>query len=188
MMLGKMDQWEQDRQHIHPLLRQVIDVLDQTDFDSLEEGRYELNGSDIYLTLSGLESLDPIGSRAEKHELFIDIHYLVGGSECIGWKAHSDEDVAREIRPGQDISLYESTGAEQLLELEPGMYAVFFPTDVHRPGLRGKHGIMGEPIKKVVVKVNSSLFKSEEKGDDDAASRYAPIRAENVPRNQSKTP
>ncbi|MEC0245287.1 YhcH/YjgK/YiaL family protein [Paenibacillus chitinolyticus] len=52
-----------------------------------------------------------------------------------------------------------SEGAEEeRLRLTPGMYAVFFPEDIDRPGLRSEDGEPASPIRKAVFKISTALF------------------------------
>ena len=55
----------------------------------------------------------------------------------------------------RDLLFYIGMENESTLTMVPGSFAVFFPTDVHRPGC-----VVDQPeaIRKVVVKVRASLL------------------------------
>ncbi|WP_405082335.1 YhcH/YjgK/YiaL family protein [Paenibacillus chitinolyticus] len=54
--------------------------------------------------------------------------------------------------------MFEPAAEEERLRLTPGMYAVFFPEDIHRPGLRSGDGEPASPIRKAVFKISTALF------------------------------
>ena len=86
----------------------------------------------------------------EAHRKFIDIQYLLKGSEknyCLPveklkeTKAYSEE---------EDSSFYESDVCMQELILGDGYFAIYWPQDGHMPCLRIDGAIM---VKKMVVKI-----------------------------------
>lgn len=147
-----------ERQFVHPVLREIMDEIQKLDFSKRDNGKYTLHGDDIYYTVMELSARDIQETRAEKHNTYIDIHYLLDGKETIGWAGESSNLTVVESSIENDYSLFDSAAGEQFLELTPGMYAVFYPHDVHRPGLRGKDDTVPSCIRKAVVKVNKDLF------------------------------
>ncbi|MDU0204721.1 MULTISPECIES: YhcH/YjgK/YiaL family protein [Paenibacillus] len=158
MIIGNRENWSKERQFVHPVLRKIIDAVQTVDFSKIGNGRYVLQGDDIYYTVMELNARDVQETRAEKHNTYIDIHFLLDGKETIGWAGESSNLTVVESSKENDYSLYDSAAGEQFLELTPGMYAVFYPHDVHRPGLRGKDDPAPSRIRKAVVKVNKDLF------------------------------
>ncbi|MNV92125.1 Toxin-antitoxin biofilm protein TabA [compost metagenome] len=93
---------------------------------------------------------------AEKHESYVDVQYLIAGEETIGWSSLGENvKAAKAYDSEQDYALYDPSPDEILLRLKPGMFAVFYPNDIHRPG-------MGESakIKKAVVKIHVGLLQN----------------------------
>ncbi|MBP1965275.1 YhcH/YjgK/YiaL family protein [Paenibacillus aceris] len=158
MIIGNKENWSKERQFVHPVLRTIMDEVQNVDFSKMDNGKYTLQGDDIYYTVMELNARDMQETRAEKHGAYIDIHYLLDGKETIGWAGESSNLTVVESSIENDYSLYDSAAGEQFLELTPGMYAVFYPHDVHRPGLRGKDDPAPSRIRKAVVKVNKDLF------------------------------
>ncbi len=56
----------------------------------------------------------------------------------------------------KDVIFYEAVPNETDLRLTEGMYAIFFPWDVHRPGCAAR---VSGPVRKVVVKVKMDALK-----------------------------
>ncbi|MEK3912157.1 YhcH/YjgK/YiaL family protein [Paenibacillus sp. FSL H7-0331] len=156
MIIGSMSLWESQSTFEHKIIVSAIKELNTILKQNPAAGRIEINGDQIYATIMEFETKPIQDQLAEKHELYIDVHYLIEGEETIGWFAlRDDAATAKPYDSEQDYALYEPSADELLLQLKPGMYAVFFPNDIHRPG-------MGQQTKtkKAVVKIHVDLFKS----------------------------
>ncbi|MED5017258.1 YhcH/YjgK/YiaL family protein [Paenibacillus chibensis] len=155
MIVSSLSHWPQEREYAHPVLRKAIDFLHDTDFSLLDEGKYPIWDQDMYALISKIRTKPASMQSAEKHECFLDIHFVIEGEEMIGWQLQNDQTVPFESHPDQDYSLYTELGEESMIRLAPGMYTVLFPEDIHRPGLTE-----AEPsdVRKVVIKINRNLF------------------------------
>lgn len=122
--------------------------LENTDFSALETGRYDIDGQDVFALVSEYESKDPHDCRLEAHQQYADIQYIVSGREAIGYAILGNQEVLVPFSEEKDIAFY--IGESTPLVLEAGMFAVFFPQDVHRPCMQIEEP---EKVKKVVVKV-----------------------------------
>lgn len=129
-------------------LKLGFEYLKNTDLDTLESGRYEIDGKNIFAMVSEYESKKPEDCRLEAHQEYADIQYLISGREAIGYAPLNQQTVTAEYYPEKDIIFF--AGETTPLILEAKMFAVFFPQDIHRPCMQ----IDGpELVKKVVVKV-----------------------------------
>jgi len=138
-------------------LKVAIDHLKSTDFSAKETGRYDLQGSDIFVLVSDLTTKPAAENRPEIHRNYIDVQYLVRGSERIGVAVDTGKNpVAEDLMAEKDILFYGAMENETAVEMTPGSFAVLFPSDVHRPGCQSAKP---ETIRKVVVKVKASLLK-----------------------------
>ncbi|WP_435167980.1 YhcH/YjgK/YiaL family protein [Paenibacillus glycanilyticus] len=118
------------------------------------EGRLELRGDQLYINFMSFDTKSQEEQIAEKHEQYLDIHYLIEGSEQIGWSPLRESMIpSQPYDEEDDYALYAPQADEHLLAIKPGMYAVFFPDDVHRPGMGD-----GSMIKKAVVKIHKALL------------------------------
>jgi YhcH/YjgK/YiaL family protein len=129
-------------------LRKGFEFLKNTDLQSIEIGRYEIEGKDVFALVSEYDSKKPEDCRLEAHQNYADIQYIVSGKEAIGFVTLKNQEVTLAYNPEKDIVFF--SGETVPLILEAGMFAVFFPQDVHRPCMQ----IDGpETVKKVVVKL-----------------------------------
>ncbi|MFT4172959.1 MAG: YhcH/YjgK/YiaL family protein [Rhodocyclaceae bacterium] len=124
--------------------------LAQADFATAPVGGYSLN-DDIRVQIIDTDTREVATTRPEVHKLYIDVHFVVRGSERIGFAHDTGEHRLIEEHPDRDLYFYEDAGPhEQFMSLRPGYFVVFFPWDVHRPAC-----VDGAPasLRKVVVKV-----------------------------------
>ncbi|MDQ1914792.1 YhcH/YjgK/YiaL family protein [Paenibacillus sp. GD4] len=160
MLLGRKERWMSDRSFMHPKLREVMDMMLRTNFSELQEGKYSLQGNDVYYTIMTLETRDRKNTKAEKHEQYIDIHYLLEGTETIGYACDNGMNGVVESNLDSDYVLYENVQGEQFTTLTPGMYVVLYPSDIHRPGLTGSSAEpISQHIRKVVFKVKKEIVQ-----------------------------
>jgi len=115
---------------------------------ALEKGRHEIDGDQVFALISEYDSKKPEDCRLEAHQIYTDIQYLVSGKELIGYETLRNQKITSEYVPEKDIAFYQGEGTP--LYLEEGMFAVFFPQDVHRPCMMVDQS---EKVKKVVIKV-----------------------------------
>lgn len=133
-------------------LKQALDYLAQARSLGLADGRYEIDGDQVYALAQSYETL-PAGddSKYEAHRKYIDVQFIVEGLEGMGWAALDQMTVTKDYNAEKDIVLGTCPlAAATLVKVCAGQAAVFFPEDAHAPKLAA--GAPG-PVKKIVVKV-----------------------------------
>lgn len=129
-------------------LHKGFDFLATTDLASLTTGRHEIDGSNVFALVSEYNSKAHGECRLEAHRTYADIQYIISGRESIGYTMLSQQEVLIPYDAEKDIVFFK--GETSPLVLEQGMFAVFFPQDIHRPCMQ-IDGV--EKVKKVVIKV-----------------------------------
>ena len=133
-----------------PLGSRMADALHwlaETDFSRLPDGRVELDGGDVYASISSYETRS-VNNMPEAHRKFLDIQYLIMGTELVGVAPLSTMEAEKEARPDGDIWFY--NGATEPLTLGGDRVLVLWPQDAHAPCIA-----VGEPeqVRKCVIKV-----------------------------------
>lgn len=129
-------------------LHKGFNFLHTTDLNALSVGRHEIDGENVFALVSEYDSKAHGECRLEAHRMYTDIQYIISGREAIGYAILDNQEVLIPFSDEKDIAFY--IGENNPLLLEAGMFAIFFPQDVHRPCMQ----IDGpEKVKKVVVKV-----------------------------------
>lgn len=131
---------------LHPLFAKAFDYLQSTDFAEYDEGKYPIDGNDMYASIS--EYVTKSDGQLEGHLEYIDIQYIVSGSEIIGYAKKNDQPEIIPYSNERDIAFYE--GVYEPIKVEAGDFVVFFPDDLHLPCLKCDKPSV---VKKVVVKV-----------------------------------
>ncbi|TNG96331.1 DUF386 domain-containing protein [Pasteurellaceae bacterium USgator11] len=149
MFFGHISQVEE---HLYPsAVVAALDFLKNTDFDQLAAGRYPIKGELIYAQVLDLETQPKTHILPEVHRRYLDVQYLHSGQERIGVAVdRGGNTVAKPYDTERDILFYQDVDAESELVMRPGNFAVFFPSDIHRPACFD--GEMAK-IRKVVVKI-----------------------------------
>jgi YhcH/YjgK/YiaL family protein len=117
---------------------------------AIADGRYEIEGNDIYATVMSYETKEPADLRHEAHRDFADIQLLLEGEEVMYYTP------AQRLGPGMgyvEAKDYEHFGQPdhpERLVVRPGEFAVFFPGEGHRANC-ALHA--PRQARKIVVKV-----------------------------------
>ena len=132
---------------LHPLFDKAFDFLLTNDLESLKPGKIELEENKLWASVVVIPGNTADAIKMEAHRNYIDIQVPLTKAETIGWKSLLK--ATKEIEsynPDNDCTFY-SDEATLLLKLQPTEFAVFFPEDVHQPG------IVEGPHKKIIIKV-----------------------------------
>lgn len=137
-----------------PLIK-GLQYLKETDIVKLESGKYEIDGENIFAMVQDYSTFPKEERRPEAHRKYIDIQYLAQGSEIIGYApVRPDYQIAEDLLEEKDLLFYSRIHGETDLVLDEGMFAIFFPDEVHRPCCQNR---AESYVKKVVIKVAKSL-------------------------------
>jgi len=135
---------------LHPMFREAFEFLADPDAGSLALGKHEIGTGGAYAIVEEYQTRDASAGTLECHRKYIDIQYVMRGSERIG-VCGKDRCRAREREYDEAKDLQMLEGEADFITLGPGCFAVFLPQDAHLPGLR--HENKNEKVRKVVVKV-----------------------------------
>lgn len=146
MMLGALNDAEMYSCE-NKLLKKGFDFLKNCNFQNVEDGRYEIEGMDVFAIIMSYTTRNEEEVICEAHKSYIDIQYIISGEEYCMWLPLHRATSVGEI-PEKDIYYYE--GETHKFPLSKGDFAVFFPNDVHGPNVKQKENIQ---VRKAVVKI-----------------------------------
>lgn len=134
-----------------PQISAALRYLAATDFSHVEPGRYPLDGDRLFAMVQRNKT-KPAGEAVyEAHRRYIDVQYVVQGVERMGYAPlRADTPVHTAYDAEKDFALYNAVGT--LFDVPPGAFTVFFPHDMHAPGLAGGNPPTPGEVLKVVVK------------------------------------
>jgi YhcH/YjgK/YiaL family protein len=162
MIVGDIKNLEADRPALAPALQRGLDYLKNNDFSGMELGKYEIDGSKLFVLVEKYQSSPKSEREAEEHHKYIDIQFVASGSEIIGFAPVTPEAVVAEnLLDTRDAIYFKSIPAEMDLILTSGMYAIFLPNEIHHPGCRY---LSESVVSKIVVKIAFESLTTEMKG------------------------
>lgn len=134
----------------NPRLKAGLDFLKKHRDGKLADGEHEIDGRNVYAIVMEVALRDQKDAIWESHRKYIDIQYVVSGDERMGWTYLDTvkDQVTMPYDATQDAALYKGTGA--WIDVKPGEFVVFGPTDVHAPVIRANNC---EKVRKIVIKV-----------------------------------
>ncbi|WP_419787573.1 YhcH/YjgK/YiaL family protein [Pseudodesulfovibrio sp.] len=131
--------------HLHPRLATAFAVLGRADLDHLPNGRLELDGDELFAVIMRIQGKSPDEAKLEVHDRYIDLHYVIAGTEEIGWKARTRLN-GPPVETADDAAFHDDE-PDVTTRLTPGTFAIHFPEDAHRTM------VSPSDIHKVVVKI-----------------------------------
>lgn len=132
-------------ENLHPGFVKAFDFIRKTDFSKLADGKYEIDGDNIFAIVQEYKTKDI--AKLEGHRKYIDIQYLHSGVELIAY-ANLENQIIISDDEEKDLAFYEGDGS--FIKLESQMFAIFFPQDLHMPGIKLTESTK---VKKIVIKV-----------------------------------
>lgn len=128
-------------------IRQALEYLRDTDIAALETGSHEIDGKNIFAIVNDYDTQLYAEQQFEAHRKYLDVQYVASGEELIGYLPLAGQTPSQAYHEEHDYALYRET--PEFIHMRQGMFAIFFPTDLHMPGM----GETVAPVRKVVVKV-----------------------------------
>ncbi len=119
-----------------------------------EPGIRQLQGEDIYVNVHGYDTLPREQCRYESHRRYVDLQYCIQGGEMIDWQLGSTLKPAGDFDESKDLQFYELGTSLTRIQMVPGSYAIFFPSDAHLPKCADG---LNRAVSKLVIKVSLRL-------------------------------
>ena len=71
---------------LHPRFAKAFEFIKSQNLGTIEPGKFEIDGKDIYASVSLKDGVKREDAKAEAHNNYIDIQVCPGGKEELGWK------------------------------------------------------------------------------------------------------
>lgn len=133
-------------------LYRAIEYIGSTDFNHVENGQYELDGKRMISIVNRYQTKTMDKAVWESHRKYIDVQFVAGGHERFGLiSLDKAPPVTAPYDEKKDVIFYEP--GTDTFDAPAGTFMIFYPDDIHAPGLAT--GVPPKPkeVVKVVVKV-----------------------------------
>ena len=146
ILTDKMDNAE-NYYKMHPAFEEAFNFLRMSTLAELPAGRNEIDGDRLFCIVSKDTSRSRAEAKLEVHRRYIDIQYIISGTDEMGWRPTSTcKVIDTEYDANNDIGFFKDE-PETWTKVPAGSFAIFFPADAHAPM------VGDEDIHKVVLKV-----------------------------------
>ena len=115
-----------------------LKFLEENDLSQFENGKYEIEGDELFVSVQDYETKPLEQGKFEAHRKYLDIQFLIKGSERLGFGKTQDFQPVTDYDEQKDIVFLD------------GDFLIFAPSDAHMPCIA-----VDTPayVKKAVVKV-----------------------------------
>lgn len=135
MIIDTLDNLEQYAA-LNPLFPKVVEFLKANDLNKMEDGKYEIEGKDLFVNITTSKGKTPDEAVIETHNKMIDIQIPLTAAETYGY---TQRGALPEVpyNAEKDITKIPDLAANSYVTCQPGMMAIFFPQDGHAPCIAG---------------------------------------------------
>ena len=127
---------------------EAFDYLKTQNLQNLSNGRHDIDGDNVYASVTENPTKDYDSTTWESHRNYIDLQYVITGKEKIGVVSPNKLTVTKPYDASRDAANYSGNG--KLYNAVPGTFFLFFPSDAHRPNIANGDKV---PDKKIVIKI-----------------------------------
>lgn len=138
---------------LNPLLDKAINWVLAGGWETLPEGKLEIEGTSLYAIVQRYDSKPIEKCRFETHKKYIDIQMMVSGTEIMEGADPESLTVSEPYKPDVEFYANPKAGSSCSFICSKGDALIFFPEDAHRPCI-AKDG-KSEAIHKIVLKVEA---------------------------------
>ena len=118
---------------MHPAFEKAFAFLRRSDLAELPADRYEIDGDRLFCTISKGPGRSRAEAKLEAHRKYIDIQYVIGGKEEMGFKPTADcKLIDTSYDADKDIGFFKDQ-PDSWTHVPVGSFVIFFPQDAHAP-------------------------------------------------------
>ncbi|KGK86450.1 YhcH/YjgK/YiaL family protein [Clostridium sp. HMP27] len=129
----------------------AIEYLERIDLESLEDGKYSIDGDDVYAVVSTYMTREHNESKYENHRNYIDIQCLICGEELVFCNQSYTMERDGDYNTINDKLNFKDKSGEITIHLKPGLASIFYPNDAHKACC--KIGDEPKQVRKLLIKV-----------------------------------
>jgi YhcH/YjgK/YiaL family protein len=133
-------------------LAKALEVLKKEDFSKKADGRYDIDGSNLYYLVQRYQTKPADQCKLEAHKDYIDIQFVSAGEEILAYTPIDNLEIATPYNKEKDIIFYKTPVNISSIVLTASIFCVLFPDDAHMPKCQLKSP---SEVLKIVVKIKT---------------------------------
>lgn len=133
------------------LFDEVRAFIETNDIAALAAGRYEV-ADGIRVDIQDYTTKPKSNNVCEVHRKYIDLQYIVGGAEKMGFGLYIENEPVLPYNEEKDVA-HHCAGHTTDCLVSGGWFCVFFPGEFHKPGLCVSEPM---PVRKALFKIDGS--------------------------------
>lgn len=110
-------------------IAEALEYIKNNDLGTIAPGKYEITRDKVQMIVNEYEQKCKDSVRLEGHRKNIDVQYWVSGSEQMGYAPLESQQLLEPFSEDNDCGFYAADAS--FSNLQPGMFAIYFPTDLH---------------------------------------------------------
>jgi len=119
--------------NVHPAFEKAFAFLRQDGLAELAADRYEIDGDRLFCMISKGPGRSRSEAKLEAHRKYIDIQYVIAGTDEMGWKPTADcKLIDTSYDAEKDIEFFKDQ-PDSWTPVPAGSFVIFFPQDAHAP-------------------------------------------------------
>ena len=133
---------------MHPLFAQAFKFLQETDLATIETGVLEIEGRKLFAIVSEAAGVTKDNYKLEVHRKYIDIQYIISGTDHMGWKDLALCDEPNDPYNEEREAAFFPDKTDNWFDVPAGSFTIFYPDDAHAAMVTGER-----VVRKVVLKI-----------------------------------
>lgn len=122
-----------NRDMLEEKILKCLDFARENNMGQMENGSYPVDGDKVYVNIASYETMPAEERKWEAHKKYVDIHYVLDGTEQIDLNFIDSMEQGVYVEPDDFLPLEGEKNASVVMG--PGDYLVCFPEDGHKPGV-----------------------------------------------------
>jgi len=118
---------------MHPAFEKAFMFLRRDDLAELPAERYEIDGDRLFCMISKGPGQSRSEAKLESHRKYIDIQYIIAGTDEMGWKPTADCEVIDTVYDADKDIMFFKDQPDSWTPVPAGSFVIFFPQDAHAP-------------------------------------------------------
>lgn len=132
-------------------IQKAFKFIQKINLQELAVGKHLIDGEDVFVLVQEYLTKKPELCRFESHERYIDIQFIVSGSEKMSWLPIDELTLVENDLAKTDKALYKDSSAGNDFIVNKGQFVIFYPEDGHKACIAIDQSYF---VKKLVLKVS----------------------------------